>query len=255
MQPASALGLRIGVLYPDRMRVNGDDGNLHVLTNRCRWRGIGVETAAISSGAPFDAAAYDLLLFGGGEAWSRQKFVADDLLKRKARTLREAADAGMAMLVTGGGYQLFGHHIEALDGVRIPGIGLLDMWTEEGPFLMAGDIVLACDWLDPGTLVGFERHRGRTYLGENGQPVGRRLAGYGNNGDDTFSGCRYKNVFGTYVHGPVLPRNPHFADLLIRLALHRRHGAVPLAPIDDALEWAAHRSVLTLAGIDGKRGL
>lgn len=244
----ATLDLRIGVLYPERMRINGDYGNLLVLTNRCRWRGIPVETRPILPGGTLDAVWFDLLLFGGGQDLRQQTFVADDLNKGKGKALMNAADNGVIMLATGGGYQLFGHYFEKLDGDRIPGIGLLDIWTIDSQDPITGDIILECGWLKPNTLVGFESHTGKTYLGKTGDALGRRIIGQGNNGGDAFEGCRTRNIFGTYLHGPLLPRNPHFTDYIIRLALHRRHGEVTLAPMDDTLEWEAHQSVLAKAG-------
>lgn len=244
----TSLDLRIGVLYPDRMRINGDYGNLLVLTNRCRWRGIAVETQPVSLGDALDDTYFDLLLFGGGQDWRQQTFVADDLNKGKARSLLKAADNGTVMLTTGGGYQLCGRYFESMEGDRIPGIGLLDMWTIDSEDRMMGDIIIECKWLEPATLVGFESHNGKTYIGNSGEPLGRRVIGQGNNGEDAFEGCRSRNVYGTYLHGPLMPRNPHLTDHLIRLALCRRHNEVPLAPLDDTLEWDAHQSVLSQAG-------
>jgi CobQ-like glutamine amidotransferase family enzyme len=237
--------LRIGILYPDRMRPNGDHGNLLVLINRCRWRGIAVETASISMGETLDPAAFDLLLFGGGQDWPLQEAVAEDLKKTKERALREAAVRNVVMLATGGGYQLCGQYIETLEGKRIPGAGLLDMRTIDGRAPMTGAVILECGWLKPDTLVGFERHTGRSYLGRAAAPLGRRLLGRGNNGEDPSEGCRQRCVFGTNLHGPVLAHNPHFADHLIRLALQQRHGDYPLSRLDDTAEWDAHRKVMS----------
>ena len=240
--------LRIGVLYPDRMRINGDYGNLLILTNRCRWRGIEIETQSISLGDTLASAYFDLLLFGGGQDWRMQTFVADDLKKSKEQALQDAAAQKTVMLLTGGGYQLSGQFFEAEDGGRIPGIHLLDTWTVDNDEVMSGDIIIECDWLSPNTLVGFESHSGKTFLGPTGRPLGRRIIGQGNNGEDAFEGCRTEYIFGTYLHGPILPRNPHFTDYLIHLALKRRYGDVPLIPLDDELEWEAHQRVLDQAG-------
>jgi lipid II isoglutaminyl synthase (glutamine-hydrolysing) len=240
--------LRIGVLYPDRMRINGDYGNLLILANRCRWRGIKIETQSISLGDPLDPTYFDLLLFGGGQDWRMQTFVADDLKKGKEEVLQQAAAEKTVMLLTGGGYQLCGKFFEAAQGARIPGVNLLDAWTIDNDEVMSGDIIIESDWLTPNTLVGFESHSGKTYLGPNGRPMGRRIIGQGNNGEDAFEGCRTDHIFGTYLHGPILPRNPHFTDYLIHLALKRRYDEVPLVPLDDELEWEAHQRVLDQAG-------
>ncbi|MBI4553363.1 MAG: glutamine amidotransferase [Candidatus Latescibacteria bacterium] len=244
----SNLDLRIAVLYADRMSIYGDYGNLLALTNRCHWRGIDAQTALISVGDPLEPGQYDLFLFGGGQD-RQQVLVADDLHRGRGKALIESAEAGAVILAICGGYQLLGHYYQPADGPRIPGIGLLDVWTVAGNRRMIGNVIIECDWLEPDTLVGFENHSGKTYLGKTGEPMGRRVVGCGNNGEDTFEGCRYKNVFGCYLHGPIMPRNPHFADLLIRLALRHRYGDVPLAPLDDALEWEAHRAALARAGI------
>lgn len=230
------------------MRINGDYGNLLVLTNRCRWRGITVETRPILSANSLDDAYFDLLLFGGGQDRRQQTVVAEDLNKSKTRSLRKAADNGVVMLATGGGYQLFGQYFESLDGAQISGVGLLDMWTLDSDDRMRGDIIIECKWLNPSTLVGFENHFGKTYLGDTGEPLGRRIIGQGNNGNDAFEGCRTGNIFGTYLHGPIMSVNPHFTDYIIHLALRRRYGDVPLAPLDDTLEWDAHQSILTQTG-------
>lgn len=243
-----ALQLRMGVLYPDRMRINGDYGNLLVISNRCRWRGIAVEIHAILPGDPFPIDFFDLLLFGGGQDLRQQTFVADDLIKSKSESIRKAVEAGLVVLATGGGYQLCGRYVQTRDESKIPGIGLLDIWTVDSEKQISGDIIIDTGFLSPATLVGFESHSARTFLGDADEPLGRRVIGQGNNGQDAFEGCQSPTVFGTYLHGPVLPRNPHFTDHLIRLSLIRRHGDIPLAPLDDALEWEAHDRVLAQAG-------
>jgi CobQ-like glutamine amidotransferase family enzyme len=177
-----------------------------------------------------------------------QTFVADDLKKSKEQALQDAAAQKTVMLLTGGGYQLSGQFFETEDGSRIPGIHLLDTWTVDNDEVMSGDIIVECDWLTPNTLVGFESHSGKTFLGPTGRPLGHRIIGQGNNGEDAFEGCRTEYIFGTYLHGPILPRNPHFTDYLIQLALKRRYGEVPLIPLDDELEWEAHQRVLDQAG-------
>ena len=177
-----------------------------------------------------------------------QTFVADDLKKGKEEVLQQAAAEKTVMLLTGGGYQLCGKFFEAAEGARIPGVNLLDAWTIDNDEVMSGDIIIESAWLTPNTLVGFESHSGKTYLGPNGRPMGRRIIGRGNNGEDAFEGCRTDHIFGTYLHGPILPRNPHFTDYLIHLALKRRYDEVPLVPLDDELEWEAHQRVLDQAG-------
>jgi hypothetical protein len=191
---------------------------------------------------------FDILVFGGGQDLRQQTFVADDLIKSKSDAIGEAVEGGMVVLATGGGYQMCGRFFETMKEARIPGLGLLDIWTVDSEEQISGDIIIDTSFLTPKTMVGFESHSGKTYLGEADKPLGRRVIGQGNNGEDAFEGCRSHNVFGTYLHGPILPRNPHFTDHLIHLALNRRHGDVPLAPLDDTLEWEAHQSLLGQAG-------
>jgi CobQ-like glutamine amidotransferase family enzyme len=240
--------LQIGVLYPERMYASGDRGNLLILTNRAGWRDIGLEISGVPLGERFDPDRFDLILFGGREDRRAQTLIADDLKKSKEKSLREAAERDVTMLITGGAYPLCGRYVETPDGQRVPGIGLFDVWTEAGAEEMTGEIILECDWLRPETLVGYERHAGKTYAGFSALPFGRRLLGHGNNGEDPFEGCRHRFVFGTYLQGSLLPYNPHFADLLIRLALRRRHGDVTLRPLDDALEWETHQRRLEPIG-------
>jgi len=242
------LNLRTAVLYPDRMRINGDYGNLLVFSNRCRWRGISVETHTLLPGDTMPADFFDILLFGGGQDRRQQTFVADDMIKSKAGGIRQAVEGGMVVLATGGGYQMSGRFFATGENARIPGLGLLDMWTVDSEDQISGDIIIDTDFLKPRTMVGFESHSGKTYLGGADMPLGRRVIGQGNNGEDAFEGCRSRTVFGTYLHGPILPRNPHFTDHLIHLALDRRYGDIPLAPLDDSLEWEAHQSVLVQSG-------
>jgi lipid II isoglutaminyl synthase (glutamine-hydrolysing) len=239
------MNLRVCHLYPDHLNIYADRGNIAVLLSRCRWRGI--EATVLPSGLREPVADADLLYVGGGQDRD-QLLVAEDL-QRKAGAVREAVEAGAVVLAVCGGYQLLGHAYHGHGGERIPGISLVDLHTEAGRRRMIGNVALRCE-LDrgrPRTLVGFENHAGRTYLGAGVQPLGRVLHGYGNNGDDGAEGVRAGRVIGTYVHGPLLPKNPWLADWLIGEALARRHGDVQLAPLDDGLELDAHRVALRIA--------
>ncbi len=246
------LDLRLCHLYPDLLNLYGDRGNISVLVRRARWRGIAVEVAEVPAGTPLRAGDHDLYFIGGGED-RQQALAARDLQSGKGEVLREAVEAGAVLLAVCGGYQLMGHFYRSAEGAELPGVGLLDLTTshpgKRRPRLI-GNIVVR--WEPPAagmpsTLVGFENHGGRTRLGPGARPLGRVVAGGGNNGEDGTEGAVYRNAFGTYLHGPLLPKNPWFADHLIALALRRRHGEVPLVPLDDDLEAAAHRTALRRA--------
>ncbi len=248
--------LRIGWLYPDTMNIYGDRGNILVLLKRCEWRGIAVELVRIGPGDEFHPDDADLLFMGGGQD-REQRLVADDLLARKADGLRAAVADGAAVLVVCGGYQLLGHEYRDADGTVLEGVGLLDLHTEParpGEKRIIGNLV--AEPCFPGCegkprLVGFENHGGRTILGPGATPLARVVHGGGNNGRDGFEGCAVGNVFGTYLHGSLLPKNPWLADLLLERALARRGMSLPPAPLDDTLERAARdaaeRRALTVA--------
>ncbi len=235
--------LRAVALYPEQMNIYADRGNIIFLRRRCEWRGIGFSYAAAGAGEPLDPMAHDLIYVGGGQDRD-QRIVAEDMVASKRAGLAEAVEDGAVVLAVCGGYQLLGHSYQ-LGDERIPGLGLADLETvrEPGPRLI-GNIEIEVDLGDgPRELAGFENHGGRTYLGDGAEPLGRVVRGHGNNGTDGLEGVRRQNVIGTYLHGPLLPKNAWLADRLIQLALARRHGAEPeLAPLDDALEAAAHEA-------------
>ncbi len=238
--------LRLAWLYPRHMNVYGDRGNILVLRERCAARGIELEVDEVGPGDRLDPARYDLFFLGGAQD-REQRLVARDLAAHKGPALREAAEEGAVVLAVCGGYQLLGRFYRSAEGEELTGLGLFDAWTvHPGPGARRFIGNVAVEW-QGGILVGFENHGGRTHLGPGARPLGRVLAGYGNNGQDGSEGAVYKNAFGTYLHGPLLPKNPHFADHLIALALARRYGEVALPPLDDSLAWAAHRRALRLA--------
>jgi CobQ-like glutamine amidotransferase family enzyme len=235
--------LRLLALYPEQMNIYADRGNILFLKRRCEWRRIGFSYAAAGPGDSLDPGAHDLIYVGGGQDRD-QRIVAEDMVSTKRRALAEAVDDRAVVLAVCGGYQLLGHSYQ-LGDERIPGLGLADLETvrEPGPRLI-GNIEIEAD-LGRGRqeLAGFENHGGRTYLGDGAEPLGRVVRGHGNNGSDGLEGVRRANMVGTYLHGPLLPKNAWLADRLIQLALARRHGSEPeLAPLDDALENAAHES-------------
>ena len=237
--------LRVCALYPDLMNIYADRGNLLLLERRCAWRGIGFRVTAASLGEAIDPDAHDLFYMGGGQDRD-QRLCAQDLVETKRESLHAAADRGAIVLGVCGGYQLLGEHYE-LDGERLPGVGLVALRTvrEEGPRLIGNAAIELDLGTGPMVLAGFENHGGRTYLNDGEEPLGRVLRGNGNNGRDGGEGVRRGSVIGTYLHGPLLPKNAHFADWLIATAT----GAGELQPLDDALEHAAHASARRAAGL------
>lgn len=242
-------------MYPDAMNLYGDYGNVLTLVQRCKWRDIEVEVKNISVGEKANFTECDLLFMGGGQDRG-QKAVADDLHMRGPK-IREEIEKGMAALTICGGFQLFGKYFKLQEGDTLPGIEVFDAWTEAGPKRLVGNIIVDCrktssDWVLKSrftsetlhtTLVGFENHSGKTYLGPTGRPLGTVIKGLGNVGDGSFEGAVYKNAFGTYLHGPVLPKNTWFADHLISAALKRRYDVpIVLKAIDDSLEKEAHEA-------------
>lgn len=238
--------LRVAHLYPKLMNIYGDRGNIMCLQRRCEQRGIEFEVDELTLGDAFRPDKTDLVFIGGAQD-REQRRVAEDLRETKGDALREAVEAGVAVLAVCGGYQLMGRYYRTAAGEELPGLGLLDLWTEHpGPDAprCIGNIVV--EW-HGGTLVGFENHGGRTHLGESAKPLGRVVAGYGNNGTDGGEGAIHGAVFGTYMHGSLLPKNPAFADHVIQTALWRKNKDVALTEIDDRVEQEAHASALRLA--------
>jgi len=232
--------LRLLALYPEQMNIYADRGNILFLQRRCEWRGIEFSYAAAGPGEGLDPGAHDLLYLGGGQDRD-QRAVAGDMVATKRDALASAVEDGVVVLAVCGGYQLLGGSYQ-LGEERLPGLGLADLETvrEPGPRLI-GNVAIESD-LGTGqqTIAGFENHGGRTYLGAGAQPFGRVLSGFGNNGKDGLEGVRRDNLIGTYLHGPLLPKNAWLADHLISLALERRYGSPPeLEPLDDKLERAA----------------
>ena len=234
--------LRVLALYPEQMNIYADRGNILFLQRRCEWRGIGFSLASAGPGESFDPGGHDLLYLGGGQDRD-QRMVAADMVATKREPLAAAVTGGCVMLAVCGGYQLLGHSYQ-MGSERLPGLGLADLETvrKPGPRLI-GNVAIEADLGDgPRTIAGFENHGGRTYLGEGAEPLGRVIEGFGNNGDDGQEGVRRGNLIGTYLHGPLLPKNSWLADRLIMIALERRYGEPPdLQPLDDSLEQAAER--------------
>jgi lipid II isoglutaminyl synthase (glutamine-hydrolysing) len=242
--------LRFLALYPEQMNIYADRGNVLFLQRRCEWRGIDFAYDSAGPGEKFDPAAHDFIYLGGGQDRD-QRAVAADMVESKRETTIEATEDGAVVLAVCGGYQLLGSSYQ-LDEERLPGLGLVDLETvrKSGPRLI-GNVAIEVDLGDgPRVLAGFENHGGRTHLGSGAAPLGKVLKGFGNNGEDGFEGVRRDNLIGTYLHGPLLPKNAWLADHLIALALERRYGARPeLEPLEDSMEDAAHASARAAAGV------
>jgi CobQ-like glutamine amidotransferase family enzyme len=236
--------LRVCSLYPELMNIYADRGNIAVLRARCEWRGIGFELSGVTVGDALDPAAADLFYMGGGQDRD-QALVARDMAETKRDALHSAADRGAVVLAVCGGYQLLGHAYEMGDE-ELPGVGLVDLRTvrEPGERLIGNCAIEADLGGGPRVIAGFENHGGRTYLGPGEKPLGRVLRGHGNNGSDGFEGVHRGNVIGTYLHGPLLPKNVWLADRLIEIALQ-----IDLEPLDDRMEEAVHQSARRAAGL------
>ena len=236
--------LRLVHLYPDLMSVYGDRGNVLVLVRRAQWRGLDVEVHELSLGQELDPDAVDLLFFGGGQD-REQAVVSPDFLAQKGAAVREAVESGAALLSVCGGYQLLGNSYTTVDGNELPGAGLFDVRSVPGPKRHIGNVLIETDLDGPRrTLVGFENHSGRTYLGPGLSPLGRAVVGAGNNGEDGTEGAVYRGAIGCYLHGSLLPKNPWLADRLLETALAHRTGEdVRLEQLDDRLEEEAHQAV------------
>lgn len=236
--------LTIGWLYGHEMNIYGDRGNVMTLARRASWRGIEPRVVTIGLGEPLDSDAIDLYFWGGGQD-REQIAVSRDLSGDKGRILREAIEDDAPILAICGGYQLLGHSYQPFDGDALPGIGALNITSEAGNERYIGNVVV--DAPELGTLVGFENHSGKTWLGEGVRPLGTVRVGKGNNGSDSTEGARYRNAIGCYLHGALLPKNPRLADWLIARALERTYGQVELASLNDVVEIDAHDGVVTRA--------
>jgi CobQ-like glutamine amidotransferase family enzyme len=229
--------IRVGHLYPDYLNIYADRGNIAVFSERAQARGHELDVRAIGMHDSVPVGEIDLFYIGGGQD-REQALVAHDLAG-KASALRGAVDSGAAFLAVCGGYQLLGRYYRDVAGVEQPGIGLLPLHTIADKRRMIGDVLLDCGWAGQ-TLAGFENHAGRTILDKGAEPLGRVVSGFGNDGKSGYEGARYKRAYGTYLHGPLLPRNPWFADHLLSEALAHAGVETELAPLADELEQEAH---------------
>ena len=231
--------IRVGHLYPEYLNIYADRGNIAVLARRAALRGHELDVAPVSIGSALRPDAYDLLYIGGGQD-REQELVAADLVT-KSHAVHAAVAEDVAVLAVCGGYQLLGDFYRDRDGTELPGIGVFPLHTIAGERRMIGDVLLNCDWAGK-TLAGFENHAGRTKLDPEATPLGRVISGFGNDGDSGVEGCLLRRAVGTYLHGPLLPRNPWLADWVLAQALgHASGGNVPeLTPLRDELEQEAH---------------
>lgn len=236
--------LFIAHLYPELLNIYGDKGNITAFSKRCEWRNIEVELHNINPGDNIDPQFYDFYFIGGGQD-QQQKMIADELQSQK-NNLKQAAENNAVFLCICGGYQLLGHYYKTASGEKIPGISIFDAYTVAGNTRYIGNVTAKTNFLDEklNTLVGFENHSGLTYLQGNTKPLGLLNIGKGNNGKDKTEGAIYKNVFGTYLHGSLLPKNPHFTDYLIKLALQRKYNDFNLTQLNDEIELKAHKKAV-----------
>ena len=238
------MDLRICHLYPDVLNLYGDQGNIICLRHRLEARGIGAEIIEIPIGVNADFSKFDMFFIGGGQDFE-QEVLLSDLSYGKAADIRAAVEDEKIFLTICGGYQMMGNYYLTHDGVQCDYIGAMNIHTVGRPERMIGNFMFKCSSDNGGsTVVGFENHSGRTYLGDDVYPLGKVLAGHGNNGEDKTEGARYKNAFGSYSHGPILPKNPEFADFLLLLALTRRYGEATLPELSDQFEKNAHKYML-----------
>ena len=257
--------LNICHLYPDLMDTYGDKGNIITIRQRCAWRNIDTTLTKISVGDKLKTDEFDIFFFGGGQ--DKAQIIVGKDLKSKKSTLIESIENGAVLLSICGGYQLLQKYFKTIDGTVIDGIGLFDAYTVGSNTRMIQNLLIEINpdlqkeidkayqntkyKIQNTNLVGFENHSGKTYLGKNLKPLGKVIKGSGNNGEDKTEGAIFKNAFGCYLHGSLLPKNPHFADYLITKALERRFGKISkaflrikLKPLDDSIEWQAHQSAI-----------
>lgn len=249
LKPATHnLQLSIAWMYPDLMGTYGDRGNIICLTKRCQWRGVNVKIKNIT----LETSAKELetcdLIFMGGAQDRQQKLAGPDFLHKKGPIVKKMVENNIPGLFVCAAYQAVGHYYRPYQGEKIPGPGIFDLYTVhpgDQAKRLIGNVVAEIIQNSAQTIVGFENHGGRTYLGKNIKPLARIKRGFGNNGEDGYEGAVFKNAVGSYFHGPILPKNPHIADWLIGRALEVRYGkVVELEPLDDSLEWKAHKFML-----------
>lgn len=230
-------------MYPDVLNLYGDRGNIICMKHRLERRGISADISLLPIGAASDFSDTDIIFIGGGQDFE-QELIVNDLAGAKTANLKSAVEDGVSVLAICGGYQMLGAYYETHAGERIRYTNVLDVYTVGETKRMTGNLEFLCK-TDQSSfpVVGFENHSGRTYLGSGMTPLGKVISGFGNNGADGTEGVRYKNVFGSYCHGPILPKNPKFCDYLLSCALSRKYGTAELEKLDDTIEMLAHNEI------------
>lgn len=240
----SEITLNLAYLYPKLLNIYGDRGNVLTLLRRCEMRGINLLVTTIDAGDVLNKNNYDIYFIGGGQ--DQQQIQVSEDIQNKKENLISDIENNVVVLAICGGYQLLGKYYKSGDGKEIKGIEALDLYTIAGNKRMIGNVL--CKEIQTNQmLVGFENHSGKTFLGSSLSPLAKIIRGCGNNGEDGFEGVRYKNVFGTYLHGSLLPKNPDFADNIIKLALERKNIKMPEVEIDNTLEELAHEKAINLS--------
>lgn len=237
------LKLTIAHLYPKLLNIYGDFGNVLALKRRCEYRNIDCEVVSVNVGDEIEIEKNDIYFIGGGQ--DKQQIEVSEEMQNRKEVLTQAANDGRVFLAICGGYQLLGKYYQPHDGEKLLGIGVLDAYTVAGDTRFIGNVTAETDFLEPKTLVGFENHAGLTYLEEGTVPLAKVVVGNGNNSKDGGEGARKNNVFGTYLHGSVLPKNPHFTDYLIKTALEVKYQKpIELEKLDDTIEMNAHNDLI-----------
>lgn len=236
--------IKICHLYPDVLNLYGDMGNIICLKKRLEWRGIDCLVTRVGIGQKADFADFDIFFIGGGQDFEQEVLLAD-LKSGKDKELKSAIEDGKVVLAICGGYQMLGHYYETYEGVKCEFLGAIDFHTKGEKVRLIGNYSFELnEKLGGGTVVGFENHSGKTYLQDGISPLGTVMTGFGNNGMDKTEGVHYNNVFGTYSHGPVLPKNPEFADAILLSSVKRKYGIDKLEKLDDTVELNAKRAIL-----------
>ena len=234
--------LKICHLYPDVLNHSGDAGNVSCFVKRLEQRGIAAHVTKLPVGEKRSLKGFDLVFIGGGQQLGQQELL-EDLNRGRAADIRSAIEEGIVFLAIGGGLEMLGRYTVDVDGKRSDFVAAVDMYTVENTQRLTGDYLFQCDERPGVSSVAFSNHSGRTDLGEGVKPLGRIISGHGNNGEDGTEGLRYKNVFGSYGHGPLLPKNPELCDLILKTALERKYGSAELITLDDSMENAARETI------------
>ncbi|MCR5214748.1 MAG: glutamine amidotransferase [Eubacterium sp.] len=236
--------IKIAHLYPEVLNLYGDRGNILCMKKRLEWRNIECSITEIKLGDNSSLSDYDIFFIGGGQDFE-QEVLLSDLKAGKGASIKSAIESGKTFLCICGGYQMMGHYYQTKEGEKMQFLGAVDLHTIGGDVRMIGNYAFrASKECGASDIVGFENHSGRTYLGKGISPLGTMLMGYGNNGEDKTEGVHYKNLYGSYSHGPILPKNPEFTDHLLKVTLETKYGSSDLLPLDDTFEKQAHDNIL-----------